>query len=65
MNFGINSNVTLVHNTNIYITTVAMNAAGLRGVSFSDPVYVDLTPPEINYVYDGRGRFDSLQKCNK
>jgi hypothetical protein len=42
MNFGFNTNVTLVHNTFIYITAIATNAAGLKGVSFSDPVLVDL-----------------------
>jgi hypothetical protein len=55
MNFGFNTNVTLVHNTFIYITAIATNAAGLKGVSFSDPVLVDLTPPNIKYVYDGQG----------
>jgi hypothetical protein len=55
MNFGFNTNVTLVHNTFIYITAIATNAAGLKGVSFSDPVLVDLTPPNIKYVYDEQG----------
>ena len=56
MNFGYNSNVTLIHDTNIYITAIATNAAGLKGVSFSDPILVDLTPPDIKYVYDGQGQ---------
>ena len=55
MNFGYNNNVTLVHNTYIYVTTVATNAAGLRGVAYSDPILVDLTPPNIQFVYDGQG----------
>ncbi|XP_071123054.1 uncharacterized protein [Mytilus edulis] len=55
MNFAFNNNVTLVHNTFIYVTAIATNAAGLRGVSFSDPILVDLTPPDIKYIYDGRG----------
>ena len=55
MNFDYNNNVTLVHNTFIYITVIATNAAGLKGVSFSDPILVDLTPPNIKYIYDGQG----------
>ena len=55
LNFAFNNNVTLVHNTFIYVTAIATNAAGLRGVSFSDPILVDLTPPDIKYIYDGRG----------
>ncbi|XP_076113973.1 uncharacterized protein LOC143082259 [Mytilus galloprovincialis] len=55
MNFAFNNNVTLVHNTYIYVTAIATNAAGLRGVSYSDPILVDLTPPDIKYIYDGRG----------
>ncbi|XP_061193435.1 uncharacterized protein LOC133201664 [Saccostrea echinata] len=53
-NFGINTNVTLIHNTVIHITAVASNMAGLDGLSYSAPVLVDLTPPEIVHVYDGR-----------
>lgn len=56
MNFGFNNNVTLVHNTYIYVTAIATNAAGLRGISYSDPILVDLTPPNIKFVYDGRGK---------
>ncbi|XP_052067298.1 uncharacterized protein LOC127706680 [Mytilus californianus] len=55
MNFGYNNNVTLVHNTFIYVTAIATNAAGLRGISYSDPILVDLTPPDIKYINDGRG----------
>lgn len=33
---------------------MASNAAELIGISYSDPIIVDLTPPEIIYVYDGR-----------
>lgn len=33
---------------------MASNAAELIGVSYSDPIIVDLTPPEIIYVYEGR-----------
>ena len=45
MNFGFNDNITLVHNTYIYVMAIATNAAGLRGISYSDPILVDLTPP--------------------
>lgn len=55
MNFGMNNKVTLVHNTYIYVTAVATNAAGLQGISYSDPILVDLTPPNIKFVFDGRG----------
>ena len=56
MNFGYNNNITMVHNNFIYITVIATNAAGLKDISYSDPILVDLTPPIINFVYDGRGR---------
>ena len=58
MNFGFNNNVTLAHNSLIYITAIATNAAGLSAVAYSDPVLVDLTPPNIKYVYDGRGMYN-------
>ncbi|XP_052707847.1 uncharacterized protein LOC128183063 isoform X2 [Crassostrea angulata] len=53
-NFGYNYNVTLIHNTLVHVTVIASNAAELVGISYSKPVLVDLTPPEIVYVYDGR-----------
>ena len=58
MNFAFNNNVTLVHNTYVYVTTIATNAAGLKGVSYSDPILVDLTPPDIKFVNDGTGLLD-------
>ena len=57
MNFAFNNNVTLVHNTYIYVTAIATNTAGLKGVSYSDPILVDLTPPDIKYVNDGAGKY--------
>ena len=30
-----------------------MNAAELVGLAHSDRVIIDITPPEIEYVYDG------------
>ncbi|XP_052095904.1 uncharacterized protein LOC127731085 [Mytilus californianus] len=53
--FGFNYNVTLVHSTTIYVTVVAINAAGLSSQLHSIDFLVDLTPPEIGYVNDGTG----------
>lgn len=52
-NFAYNANVTLVHNTFVHITAIASNVVGLQGISYSEPVLVDLTPPDIVNVYDG------------
>ncbi|CAC5370733.1 unnamed protein product [Mytilus coruscus] len=65
MNFAVNYNVTLVHNTYIYVTAIAANAAGLRGVSFSDSILVDLTPPDIKYVNDGAGTDEDAWEFNE
>ena len=37
------------------MTVTATNTAELVGISYSDPIHVDLTPPDIFYVNDGRG----------
>jgi len=50
---GFTSSLKLHHNTEVHVTVVAVNGAGLRTVSHSQPVYVDLTPPEFEYLYDG------------
>lgn len=55
-NFAFNSKVTLVHNSFIYVTALATNAAGLQGVAYSSKILVDLTPPQFVGVYDGRLR---------
>lgn len=52
-NFAYNANVTLIHNTLVHVTAVASNVAGLQGISYSEPIMVDLTPPDILYVFDG------------
>ncbi|CAG2233139.1 unnamed protein product [Mytilus edulis] len=65
MNFAFNNKVTLVHNTYIYVTAIATNAAGLRGVSYSDPILVDLTPPDIKYVNDGAGPDELAWELNE
>lgn len=44
----------MIHNTFVHVTVIASNAAELVGISYSDPILVDLTPPDISYVYDGR-----------
>ncbi|XP_078321865.1 uncharacterized protein LOC111103999 isoform X3 [Crassostrea virginica] len=53
-NFGYNSNVTLIHNTFVHVTVTATNTAELVGISYSDPIHVDLTPPDFVQVNDGR-----------
>ena len=51
--FDFNSKLNLPHNSSVYISVVAVNGAGLRTISYSDPLLVDLTPPVFEYVYDG------------
>ena len=38
---GFTSSLKLHHNTEVHVTVVAVNGAGLRTVSHSQPVYVD------------------------
>ena len=54
---GFTSGLALTHNTEIYITVVAMNAAGLSSVSISEAIMVDKTPPVITDLNDGQGMF--------
>ena len=35
------------HSTQVHVTIVSENAAGLISILYSDPVIVDLTPPDI------------------
>ena len=51
--FDTNSKIHLAHNTTVYTTVVAVNGAGLRTVSYSYPLLIDLTPPVFDYVNDG------------
>ena len=37
----------LQHGTEVHVTVVAENAAGLRTAIYSDALTVDLTPPEL------------------
>lgn len=53
-NIGISQSLQLRHNSSITVTVVAANSAGLRTVSFSDPVTVDFTPPIIDVLHDGQ-----------
>jgi hypothetical protein len=56
------SNNTLIpeHVTVAYITVIAVNAAGLRTLSYSDPIMIDLTKPECHFINDGPvlGKFE-------
>jgi len=54
--FAYNSKVTLVHMSNISVTAIATNSAGLIGVAHSPPILVDLTEPDITEVNDGHGK---------
>jgi hypothetical protein len=58
--FGSKSNVNLVHNASVYFTAMATNAVGKTAVSYSDRILVDLTPPLITEVNDGRGSFQII-----
>ena len=51
--FAYRSDLHLTHNTDVYVTVVAINSAGLRTVSYSDQIIIDLTPPVFTYVNDG------------
>jgi len=50
--FASTSKLDLVHNTNVYVTVVAENGAGLRTVSHSQPILIDLTPPVFSFFHD-------------
>ena len=40
--------LSLQHNTTVYVTVVATNAAGLSAIAHAEPVLIDLTPPVIS-----------------
>lgn len=54
--FGSKNDVRLVHNAAIYYTVIASSAVGKIAVSYSGRILVDLTPPLIPKVNDGRGK---------
>ena len=43
----------LLHDSVVHITVIAINYAGIRTVSYSDPILVDLTGPLISNIIDG------------
>ncbi|XP_038050544.1 uncharacterized protein LOC119723765 [Patiria miniata] len=49
-----NSNLRMAHGSRVYVTVIARNAADLITRATSDPVVIDLTPPIIHAVADGR-----------
>ncbi|WAR05722.1 hypothetical protein MAR_021091 [Mya arenaria] len=51
--FASSNTIQLQHNTVVFVSIMAVNGAGLRTVSHSEQIYIDLTPPEFEYVYDG------------
>ncbi|XP_060577218.1 uncharacterized protein LOC132734491 [Ruditapes philippinarum] len=51
--FASNNTLRLEHDTVVYVTVIAINAAGLRTRSYSDPIMIDLTKPECKFVNDG------------
>ncbi|XP_066263995.1 uncharacterized protein [Branchiostoma lanceolatum] len=62
---AINSDLTLTQGSNVYVTVVAVNSAGLRSVVHSQPAMVDKTPPVISFVRDGSSdKDDDFQSDN-
>ncbi|KAK3612504.1 hypothetical protein CHS0354_024474, partial [Potamilus streckersoni] len=53
--FAYNRTLKLTQNSKVHVTVVATNAAGLKTVSYSEPITVDFTPPVLNVVRDGKG----------
>ncbi|XP_071082513.1 uncharacterized protein [Haliotis cracherodii] len=45
----------LSHNSRLYVSVLATNAAGLTSMTRAGPVTVDMTPPTIQQVNDGSG----------
>ena len=61
-NFAYNYNVTLSHTSIIHITVAATNAAGLRREAHGEDLLVDLTPPNILFINDGKGTVNFANK---
>ncbi|XP_063408922.1 uncharacterized protein LOC134692402 [Mytilus trossulus] len=53
--FANNNNITLAHTSQVHITVVSINGAGLSSVATAETLFIDLTPPDIEFVYDGIG----------
>lgn len=47
-----------VHNSSVYLSVMASNNAGLSTVAYSEPIVVDLTPPELRgELIEGNGGY--------
>ncbi|WAR04731.1 hypothetical protein MAR_020100, partial [Mya arenaria] len=51
--FASSNTIQLQHNTVVFVSVMAVNGAGLRTVSYSEKIYIDLTPPLFDYIHDG------------
>ncbi|XP_064643830.1 uncharacterized protein LOC135497820 [Lineus longissimus] len=47
------TNLSLTHDSTVFVTVIARNAAGLSTYLASGGIKVDMTPPIIHYVWDG------------
>ncbi|XP_076075242.1 uncharacterized protein LOC143046127 [Mytilus galloprovincialis] len=54
-NFAYNYNLTLPHASQVFVTVVAKNSAGLRYAAYSSGLNIDQTPPVIDKIHDGAG----------
>lgn len=54
-NFAYNYNLTLPHASQVFVTVVAKNAAGLHYAAYSSGLNIDQTPPVIEKIHDGAG----------
>ncbi|XP_064631667.1 uncharacterized protein LOC135489960 [Lineus longissimus] len=57
-NTAMNSGLQMYHNSNVHVTVIGTNRAGLDTKIASDPILVDLTAPVIYYIRDGLGSDD-------
>ncbi|XP_022100380.1 uncharacterized protein LOC110984469 isoform X2 [Acanthaster planci] len=55
---AINTDLRMAHGSRVYVTVMARNAADLIAISTSAPEMIDLTPPEILSVIDGKTEQD-------
>lgn len=55
-NFAYNYNLTLPHASQVFVTVVAINAAGLRSAAYSSGLNIDQTSPVIDKIRDGAGK---------
>lgn len=60
-----NASLSLSHNTKVYVTVMATNAAGLHSVTSSQPVLIDITPPELSRINDGLGKRNKREMLYK